>query len=546
MSRLRQEVDTIMKEKIFGLGSIINSYAEYLLVMLIIVNCNSLFIHSVGANSNTIICVLALALAMAILCYHLLFFKVLRERIKLFIGTAICIVVYSGIYLLINIFVQDNAKIYKEFILLFILFLPVVSAIFFCHRQLGKPYELLYKYSNLVCVTAFLNLTLFIIVTLCPELIKFDIVETRWSNTGDIRTLHNYFNFLNVEMIDSRSIMGNIVYRNNGLFPEPLMYCIPLLTALFVEMFLRNNKWSIVKYILFSVTLISTFSTLGTIILIISLGGKCVHICRPEIRKKLIYPILLLGLVFITYLVGAKVNRESISSLSSTGIHIDDYKLGLKAFFKSPFMGGGFKNEDYIRTFMSVERLRYNRGFSNSLSVILGEGGIFLGLLCMIPFAAGILQIFSKRDKNAAFWMTGVFLLYALTIFHFRLFLLLILAYGYSFVTMDFYNKNYFPRISIYEEVLDNNYVNYNGYGQTLKCKVSFDIIILLCYYVLVLLLIKCELLWERLYVLFKNNYLYLSQSWWRPLLIVSVVILIIMLLDKSIKNIVKSDKFHY
>ena len=98
---------------------------------------------------------------------------------------------------------------------------------------------------------------------------------------------------------------------------------------------------------------------------------------------------------------------------------------------------------------MNPTKVARNPGLSNSVATVLGEGGAMLGALCMMPFLICFLYLFRREEKgerDMALWAVGPLGLYVGIIFVYHIFLIFVIAFGYSLVEVRHTEGEGLPR----------------------------------------------------------------------------------------------------
>lgn len=228
----------------------IRNTAEYILVLLTILECNSLFYFYAGRESSNekILRLGLLATAFFLLVYRYLETKEEKSLIKL-LPTLGGMYVLMGAFLVLN--VMRKTDLMSSYFILFLFFLPVITVLFYLDRIEGKPYNLLYKYADVVAVYAFLAVVIYLFAVFFGGKMPSTTVSTYWSNKGTLKTYTDYFGIVAMSTDKIFSIGGFEFFKMYGIFPEPPMAMIPLITALYVEVFLKKNKSGIRRQSLF-------------------------------------------------------------------------------------------------------------------------------------------------------------------------------------------------------------------------------------------------------------------------------------------------------
>ncbi len=417
-----------------GIGRTVVGFLEYALMFTVIIECNSLFHYSENYRGTTLEVVatvigIGLAALLAVI-WGCRCKQEIREDLKRNLPLWAALLACVFFFLALNVLRIGGENALRKYALSFVLFFPIAWLLFRLYRIAGRPYALFFRHADLVCILAVCDLLVFAAVTLRPEIIRGQMLQTRWTGLGYLTGLCSYLDVCCVSMGETRTIAGFTIYRNIGFFPEPLMFCIPLLTALFTEMFLRRRedrrpwKWAVLLLAVFS-----SQATLGMLLGALAVGLKCVE-GGKALRKRWYVPAL--ALVLMAAAFAALLWQKSSLGGSSITNHMEHYAAALRAFRDHPLLGCGYLREEEILKYVSASHLARSHGLSNSVAVVLAEGGLFLCLMCMAPFLFGLLQFRSPGGKGLALWTVGPLGLYCLTVFHFHLLLMLFMAFGCS------------------------------------------------------------------------------------------------------------------
>lgn len=413
------------------------SFLEYAFVFTVVVECNSLFHYSENYRQTTmeiILTLFAIVLAggLAVLNCRRCRVRMGAELKRIWpVGAALILCVLA--FLALNVLRLGAENSLRKYFLSFVCFLPAAYVLLRIYRAMGEPERLLLKYADVVVAAALCSLVVFFAVTLRPELVRAQLIRTRWSAQGYLRTLIGYLDLCCVSPSDTRTLAGFTFYRNMGFFTEPLMFCIPLITALFTEMFLRpKGDRRVWKWIVLLAAVVSTQSTLGMLLATGAVGVKLVEGIRPKKRWIMAFPALIVVALFAFLLL----RQKSDVGGGSTAAHIEHYIAAVKTFLEHPLLGCGYLREEPILLHLSKGLQARSKGLSNSVAVVLAEGGILLGLICMLPFFIGLAQLRSRNSRRVALWTLGPLGLYCVTVFHFHLLLMLFMAYGYAMLEL--------------------------------------------------------------------------------------------------------------
>lgn len=428
-------------------------YLEYLFVFGIIAECNSMYTFTRLTDKYTSMDDVFLWMTLGLLIVLLAARGMLNRRSlgKLKGYALICLLVLAleAAFFFLNVRARLKTR-QQDYIEKFVVFLPLLMLLFKLKQQEGKGLDLLYKHSNITCVIAALSLLVYLSSIFHVNTMPSDAIYTWWSNSVH---MHERINLLNVCQFVTGAkwqIRGISLLRNFGFYTEPLMFSIPLITALCTELFLRGRRdpYSIYRAMLLSLALLSANATICVILMAIVWGLKGIS---GSLERKKRWLAALIVCAMLAACVLMVVEKKMLSyettevSGSSLADHIEDYRASFKAFLNKPLLGGGYLKDSYIRKFMDPTKVARNPGLSNTAGLILGEGGLLFGLLCLMPFAIGLLHVFRKRDWNMAFWTVGPLGLCVGVIFTYRFYLLFVMAFGYSLLEIRKVEGKRFP-----------------------------------------------------------------------------------------------------
>ncbi len=414
---------------------------EYLLMLVVLLECNSMYGFARETVSrvdmNWLFVRAAILLAAAVLALRL-WLNPRKLRAALPNGAVLAgLIAYGALFLFLNVRRQGEWQS-KSYILVFLMFMPLMAAIFKVKQRVGKGLDLLFKYSDIVCALATMSLTVYLASVLRPDSVPADEIFSFWYDHHAPLPQLDLLDVCQSAIGIRWQMFGIVLLRNCGIFTEPLMFALPLLIALFTELFLRDrrSRLRVLRWVLLSATLITVNATIGVMLTAAAWGLKIISALLERGKRWLVIPIVVLAIaaVGVLFLEKGKTTFQSTGEVgNSLGDHIDDYSASLQAFATSPILGVGYQNEQGIFRFMRPHRLA-NPGLSNTLGVLLAEGGLVFGLLCFAPFIIWLMYLFRRRDWRVACWGLGATGVAAGIIFKYRLVLLVMLAFGYSLI----------------------------------------------------------------------------------------------------------------
>lgn len=236
-----------------------------------------------------------------------------------------------------------------------------LSILFFAihERGGGRTFSIFFKFESIVIVAASVSLFFWLFGEVLGVIPPIGTVNNQWSGT-----VHNWF-FLHF------SAQGS---RNCGAFVEAPMFNLVLCTALITELFLRPsaNKRRIAILV---ITILTSRSTTGQMLLIMLVMLKVIQ--GNKNRSILTKMLMIAGgsIIAIGCITAGTLVMQEKSGGESFAVRARFMIEELEAFANSPILGHG------LSTFIE--------GTSNSICLILAEGGLFLasayiaGLLVM-------------------------------------------------------------------------------------------------------------------------------------------------------------------
>ena len=406
---------------------------EYVLIVATILECSSLYIEKYQNPFVTDMAVFFYGVIMILLAIdvvlHFIAFPVdKKEALRHLIPIAV-IWGYSLVFFFVNVLKETDDWKKWDFLKNFMVVLPLFLIIMWFKQKIGKPYDLFFKYSNVVCVYSFFNLIVFLSGILNGASMPSDIVLS--SSTSN-PVLVNFYNLVMIHNGTAWQIADIPLLRNYGVFVEPLLHSIPLVVAIFTELFLRDegDRLKYYKAVLLSLALLSCQSTMGLMVMVGAWGLKLIQLSIIKNKKFYILPAILFTIAAVAFLYYEKeMMRYDIEKAGSVYIHMEDVLIGFKAFLNKPVFGGGYQNTEYLNKFTESGG---ERTLTSSISIILAQGGIVLGGLCIAPFVILMLRLFKKGKRNLCLWAVGGLSVCVYTLIHYHVFLMMLMAFGYS------------------------------------------------------------------------------------------------------------------
>lgn len=410
----------------------INYILEYLIALYLIIGANSVYSRMLDFNLHINILTLV---TLYIYILNKFFIKnSFKESIHYFKSTTKKYYhFYIIFFIYLIVFMIFNNIMEKNFFSLYLLILPMLIFIYAEQKEVVK--SMMKKIVVITIALAIISLVLYLALEVL-HIFNYDhSIKISWGEERDIPSFLSIFFKTQYYVIQKR-----IVIRNTGIFAEAPMYSLILVLALcFYEFFLEDENKLFVRTVLI-LTIIMTFSTTGYISVILIYLFKIVPKIKikSKFSKYIIIFIVAIATIICIILLGNRLKTNSGS------VRVDDYKAAFKTWIHGNIINGvGFGNEEAIRNYMSEFR-ENNKGLSNSLMVILAEGGIYLFLLYALPFVYTLIKSLKNKVYNRIYFIIILLFLFMTTIFFYTNTMVNILALGYAYIIRDrkYYNGN--------------------------------------------------------------------------------------------------------
>lgn len=264
--------------------------------------------------------------------------------------------------------------------------------------------EILKAVVNVMLLISVVSLFFYILGTVLNIIPSTEIIYSDWAGTYFPSWFNIYFEAQ--------------PFRNCGIYPEAPMYNICLVVALSSEyFFFERNKWKIIVFVIAILTSTSTtgiFALLGLILLHVL--GKLHEGSLSPIKTAFTIVVILFTFIIVLYIGNDVLEMKSqTDSYADRTVHI---KRALTIFQQNVFLGSGYGKNGV--------------GSSNSLFIILADGGIWMSLL--YGFSLVLWPFF--QFLKGKFKIVGMYFLYfcvfAITIVLYTNMALLMIAYPIS------------------------------------------------------------------------------------------------------------------
>ena len=273
---------------------------------------------------------------------------------------------FMNIYLIFYLLISVSNEVLS---FLTLIFFNLLLIYFYLFENKDAPY-LLIAYRNIIVYIAAISLVFWVGGSLLKIIPSSGSVISTWGQRDDPLVLNNYYWLY----FDSREVffLGGWLIHNVSIFTERAFAAYSFMIGLIYELFFEKKK-SKLRIIVLLTAIASTTSTTGAISAIISLffffrQSSAKSRYRWLSRASIIPLLAVLVYYAVDYLL---LSRASMGH--STESRTNDFLNGIAAWTESPIIGYGFANSKILANM--------GTGYSNSITQILGQGGIMLALL---------------------------------------------------------------------------------------------------------------------------------------------------------------------
>ena len=321
-------------------------------------------------------------------------------------------------------FIIQYESISKEVYICIIIGFPLLLIMFYNLRLMQMEYELFYCIEWVMLRLSVISLFFWLFGQISG------LVHTNMSvvsNWGRIRTWEGYYG-LHFATNYSNSL-GNGLPINSGLFSEGPMFCLWLCISLATELFLRE-KYSKPRVALLIITIATTLSTTGVLFVALSFGLKYLEYMKGRVSIwKVVLTFLLILLLPVAVVALQQVIMLKMNT-SSYSIRYRDYIAGYLLFREHPIFGSGYGNIMSLQKYVLLSTAG-NVGFSNTVTAILGTGGLWNFIIYLASIVIPLGGRGKKDQHIKSFFILYTFLT-VFVIFFSRLLMVVFFAFSFS------------------------------------------------------------------------------------------------------------------
>lgn len=406
-----------MTIKLPSILSVLLTALEYLWAVVVILDGNSVY----HASTQTYYYLLESSVALTIL---LLGAEVYLRRIPIRRNDVV-VMAWMCIYCIVYLTVRQTQLAILTFTYLFVVGLPCLYLLFSTLHRAGYLFPLIRRLFDVVVVLAVISLYYWVFGVMLQMFQPNMYITINW---GSFSYAPGFDGLHFALQLDSTFFVDQGVIRNSGIFTEAPMFNLWLDLALAGELFLRN-KPSKLRVGILTITILTTLSFTGILFVVMCL---VVYVVWNLHRMDRIVRGLFLGglIVILPLIVGLAVHMLTIKSdTQSYTMRLSDYEAGFKLWLEYPVFGSGYGDLESLYPYIySPDGVL---GFSNTLTGVLGTGGLWISILFAIPHCGLLFTQLSGDRRISVFQFCYIYLICANAIFG-RYLVVVMIAFGFA------------------------------------------------------------------------------------------------------------------
>lgn len=310
----------------------------------------------------------------------------------------------------------------SSYVRTFIMMVPFMTLYFQANKKEGRYYSLLICFCNIMLVEALISLFFWYEGSIQGVVAPNLYMPYDWNPYKDFQLIPSFYGIYFETQYSH--FLGNDIARNSGIFMEGPMHNMALCVALIIECFIKT-KTSIWRMCVFVVAVVTTLTTTGYIFLMLMLMIYVYnHISR---RYRVIVLLFLIPMIFLGFLTALNIKEEEGGEASLMSRQADIEKC-IDVGLENPILGVGVFRKNVI--YLSSPDFY---GYSNSIFTVFAHGGFYLlTLYISLLFIIPLIRYMSGKDIKWAITLLLFFVVFAITVSHYRMLTFMFLALSLS------------------------------------------------------------------------------------------------------------------
>ena len=367
----------------------------YILALLIIIDARSIYMsdYALGKLPNYLV------LASSFVCVCMIIFSQGSVQCR-HLAKALRLCVLAGIFLLILYLAKPfNINVNIQWLI------RISTLLLYFIVCQDNRLSLLTAYKNIMVFIAIESLFFWLCGSLLGIIEHTGYLYSTWTaNENEISVCPSYYGIY-FETQRTNSFDNTGLVRNTAIFTEAPMASMNFSIALLAEYLLKKKPYMPFVLVL-CLAIFSTVSTTGYMVLLLLLIFKLI---MYPVRTSFWKIAKIFGLPIATMIiaaVGIYVLADKQDTMSLL-LRVDDFIVGYSTWIESPLFGWGAGNTYALEQHMDFWRAKQT-GFSNSVFMILAQGGIYLGL----PYIVSAIYVIANTHKIKAYKALCFMLIY--------------------------------------------------------------------------------------------------------------------------------------
>lgn len=374
---------------------------SYIIAIIIIINCNTIYITSNDFPffNKTVFYILIITVALYIICNIKKYNLKLDRTFLIGIG----ITGYLSVYVILSAIFSSNLNGIRN-ILYFLIFFSLV----WVEKDKSPLPDILVAYINLMFFVALISIFFWTFGSFLHFLTPTGNTTIKWGMPN--RTVSSYYN------IYFETQYSNLGVRNSAIFVEAPIAALNLLTALSLNiLFLKKNKFSRIKILVFIIAGLMTMSTAMYIGILILMVGKLFEKKENNKKQVLKYFFGILIVPIVGWLIYSLFNfkLDTTSGLDRKS----DYLNAFSVWFNHPFIGAGINAGVHEGINLINGETIPHYGFSSSFTKFLGDNGLFILVLIVLAIIVSIAKGIRQNNYNRVIFTIILVYLFMVIIF---------------------------------------------------------------------------------------------------------------------------------
>lgn len=396
----------------------IKKFFEYIFVLAIVIDNGTQYVHLINfPAAHTILFIILFVSGMGIIFSSEIRFNSLNNALLIILF----LISYFSIYLIFQ-------KIGRIDALKYILVLLIITLVIrTCYEK--RNIRLFSIYVNIITIIAAVSLFFWIFGSLLNIIQPTGSVLSTWTGQNDVKSVPSFWGiYFQPQMtLFTGWNIGNFA-RNSAIYVESpiasLNFCLALGANLFLE-----KKPSRIKTVILTLAILSTTSAMGFLILLLCLIGKVLLSKNKKQIISFLKIFIIPFLMIIAIILGVIIFNQKMS-VNSGFLRLDDFLAGFKAWLVHPIFGSGMENAQLIFENMSLSRITASQlGISNSIAIILAEGGLYVGIVYIFCFVMSTITFLKDKNYNYLLFCLIFFIVFCNNAIPFTYLTFLILAW---------------------------------------------------------------------------------------------------------------------